>query len=453
MSDERDRVVERLRAAGGAGLAASELWAGLDGLTRSQRQRLIEALIGEGVVLAEGRTRGRRYRLAQPTAQDSLAPHAIFSPAALAALAAIQRPLTERRLVGYQRALLEAYRPNKTSYLGAELAARLNQLGRRLDSVSPAGTYARLIYQRLLIDLSWASSRLEGNTYSLLDTERLLADGEPADDKSEIETRMLLNHKEAIRFMVEDPASLAADRHTLLNLHALLSYQLLNDPADEGRLRQRPVGIRQSTYTPLAVPSQLQECFELILANARRITDPIECSFFLTLHLAYLQPFTDVNKRTSRLAANIPLIVNNLSPLSFIDVDTEDYIRSMLVFYETLAVEPMRDLFAWAYERSCSRYEAIEGAAPKPDRFRMRWDSIIKEGLGHLIRALTASPAASPERLIDGWLDGQDIPQDAQIGLSALIIADLYQLHEGNYARARVSRAEFERWQQTWRSP
>lgn len=452
MSEDRDKVIARLRAAGRDGLAASELWAGLETLTRSQRQTLIGELLAEGVMRAEGKTRGRRYWLAQPTPQESPVPHTIFSPAALSALAAIQRPLTERRLVGYQRANLEAYRPNETSYLGVALTERLNGLGRRLDSVAPAGTYARLIYQRLLIDLSWASSRLEGNTYSLLDTERLLADGEPADDKSEIETRMLLNHKEAIRFMVEDPTSLAADRHTLLNLHALLSYQLLTAPSDEGRLRQRSVGIRQSTYTPLAVPSQIQECFELILWNARKILDPIECSFFLTVHLPYLQPFVDVNKRTARLAANIPLIINNLSPLSFVEVDTEDYIRSMLVFYETQAVEPMRDLFAWAYERSCARYEAIEGAAPKPDRFRMRWDSVIKEGLGYLIRALTTTPAASPEQLIEGWFDEQDIPQDAQISLSALILADLYQLHEGTYARARVSRAEFERWQQVWRA-
>jgi hypothetical protein len=457
MNDEREQVIAALRAAGADGLTGSELWAAVP-TPRSRRQSLMTSLVDEGVVRAEGLTRARRYWLASvtrvaPTSSDQeRITQTIFSLASLAMFEARDAPATHRPPVGYRRELLDAYQPNVTSYLGVELAKRLNSLGRRLDSVAPAGTYARKIYQRFLVELAWSSSRLEGNTYELLDTERLLAGGDPTEGKSAVETRMLLNHKEAIRFLVESPGELVLDSSTLRNLHALLAQDLLTDPADEGRLRTHAVGITGSPYIPLAVPSQLMECFNLILADARAIRDPIECAFFLSVHIPYLQPFIDVNKRTSRLAANIPMIIHNMSPLSFRDVSPDDYKRALLVFYETQELSPMRELFAWAYERSCALYEQVEQTAPAPDRFRMRWHSTINDGLGHLVRSLTEEPTASPELLIEAWLRERDTPEDALPRLAALIVSDLHQLHDGSYARARVSRAEFERWQQVWRA-
>lgn len=456
MSDERDEVMAALRAAGAAGLTGRELWAAT-ATPRSRRQTIIDRLMDEGLVTAAGNTRARRYWLAT-TASDVTQSiqkpisHTIFSSDTSALFDVLEKPYTQRPPARYRRELLDAYLPNKTSYLGASLSKRLNDLGRRLDSVAPAGTYAQKIYQRFLIELSWSSSRLEGNTYELLDTERLLTGGEIAEGKSAVETRMLLNHKEAIRFLVESPSELRLDRSTVLNLHALLSYDLLANPGDEGRLRDRAVNIGGSSYIPLDLPQRISECFNQIIGIAKLIKDPLECAFFLSVHLPYLQPFIDVNKRVSRLAANIPLIINNMSPLSFMDVEATDYKKAMLVFYETQELGPMRELFVWAYERSCARYELLEQSAPAPDKFRMRWDAPLREGLGHLVRALTAAPLTSPEQLVEAWLrERPDLPAEAHPRLAALILADLDTLHEGNYARARLSPREFELWQQARR--
>ncbi len=118
----------------------------------------------------------------------------------------------------------------------------------------PAGTYVQQIFNRLLIDLSWNSSRLEGNTYSLFETERLLELGESAEGKDAREAQMILNHKAAIELLVGQAAEIGFNRYTILNLHALLSDNLLGDPQACGRLRNRPVGIEGTVYHPLEVP-------------------------------------------------------------------------------------------------------------------------------------------------------------------------------------------------------
>lgn len=180
--------------------------------------------------------------------------------------------------------------------------------GRRVNVDYTAGTYIRQILDRLLIDLSWASSRLEGNTYSILETERLIAYGEAAPGKTPFETQMILNHKAAIEFLVDSADETGFDRSTILNLHALLSDNLLGNPTASGRLRAIAVGIGKSVYEPLSVPQLIGEFLGQILNTATVISDPFEQAFFILVHLPYLQPFEDVNKRVSRLAANIPFI-------------------------------------------------------------------------------------------------------------------------------------------------
>jgi len=141
-------------------------------------------------------------------------------------------------------------------------------------------------------------------------------------------------------------------------LHALLSNNLLGNPNACGRLRSIPVRITKTVYVPLAIPQLTEECFKLIVHKASHIKDPFEQSFFLMVQLPYLQPFEDVNKRVSRLTANIALIRENLCPLSFVDVPQEIYINGLLGIYEYNRLELMRDVFIWAYKRSCSLYVA-----------------------------------------------------------------------------------------------
>ena len=235
----------------------------------------------------------------------------------------MRQPLHERRPVSYDLRFLEAYRPNETLYLPEVLRAQLHSLGRSPAEQSAAGTFAHDIMNRLLIDLSWASSRLEGNTYTRLDTERLIEFGQAAEGEDAFETQMILNHKAAIEYLVREVGRVGVNTETILALHALLSDGLLRDPQAGGRVRNRAVEIGGSVYLPVALPQRLEELFGIVLDLAAEIRDPFEQAFFLMVHLPYLQPFEDVNKCVSRLAANIPLIRCNLCPLSFIDVPAQ----------------------------------------------------------------------------------------------------------------------------------
>jgi len=160
--------------------------------------------------------------------------------------------MEQRSPAGDHLEFLENYIPNTDSYLTADDKKLLADMGKTAQPDYPAGAYARKILSRLLIDLSWNSSRLEGNTYSLLDTERLIAAGIAADDKSATDTQMILNHKDAIEFIVNGAEDTDFNRYTILSLHALLSDNLLPDPTASGRLRNHPVGINNSVFTPLA---------------------------------------------------------------------------------------------------------------------------------------------------------------------------------------------------------
>jgi len=155
--------------------------------------------------------------------------------------------MADRVPIGYQREFLDDYTPGVTQYVMESLRRHLYELGRTPDDQRPAGTYARDILNRLLIDLSWSSSRLEGNTYSLLDTKELIEHGNAAPGKDAKETQMILNHKAAIELLVDSAEEIGVNRYTITNLHALLADNLLDQPAYAGRLRETPIGISASS--------------------------------------------------------------------------------------------------------------------------------------------------------------------------------------------------------------
>ena len=249
----------------------------------------------------------------------------------------------------------------------------------------PIGIYGRAILNRLLIDLSWASSNLEGNTYSRLDTRELIEHGHAASGKAAIETQMILNHKAAIELLVENVDEVGFNRFTLLNLHSLLSENLLPNPSDEGRVRQQIVEIGKSVFRPLSFPAQIEAALALLLEKASQIADPFEQSFFVMVHIPYLQPFADINKRTSRIAANMPLIRANLCPLTFLDVPEQAYSRAILGVYELGRFELLRDLFIWSYERSTQEYLAIKQDLSEPDPLRLSYRKLIKEVIHRVV--------------------------------------------------------------------
>jgi len=360
----------------------------------------------------------------------------------------VRQPIGARQPVGYDLDFLFSYRPNESFYLSQDERAQLQDVGRAGIVEQPAGTYATQILNRLLIDLSWNSSRLEGNTYSLLDTLRLIEAGEAAEGKDRRDAQMILNHKSAIEFLVDAAEDTGFDRYTILNLHAALAENLLPDPDAPGRLRRFGVGIHGSVFHPLEAPQLVEECFDRILATAAAIENPFERAFFAMVQIPCLQPFDDVNKRVSRLAANIPLIRANLAPLSFEDVPRDLYTEAVLGVYELRRVELLRDVFLWAYSRSAARYGAVRQSLGEPDPFRLRHRAALHEVVGAVIRGRMDKAQANAH--VEGWT-ARHIDEPERGRFCEIAERELLGLHEGNFARYRVRPSEFSAWQGAWR--
>ncbi len=162
------------------------------------------------------------------------------------------------------------------------------------------------------------------------------------------------------------------------------------------------------------------------------------------MHLSYLQPFEDVNKRVARLAANIPLLKHNLCPLSFIDLPKRSYIEGILGVYELNRIELLRDLFVWGYERSVKRYLSTREELGEPDPFRMKYRTFLTE----IIREVVSKYAENAEEVVATWAS-EHIPLEDQQAFIAMVYAELKGLHEGNIARFRLRPAEFAAWQET----
>jgi hypothetical protein len=422
-------------------------------------QRRLKRLAQTGRIRPEGETRARRYfpsnkppapqegatRERGGTGGDAFAGIAL-SKAAAEALVGIRRPITTRSPVGYDEAFLRSYEPGNTWYLPADLRERLQEIGMTPDPGRPAGTFARDIFERLLIDLAWASSRLEGNTYERVDTRNLLELGVHAEGKDATEAQMILNHKKAIEFLVEQAEDLDFNRYTVLNLHAALSENLLNEGRDEGRLRTRIVHITGTTYTPLAIPQKLEELFDLLLEKARAIPDPFEQAFFVMVQMPYLQPFLDVNKRTSRLGANLPLVKANLCPMSFVDVPERAYMESMLTIYEDRSIEPLRDLFVWAYARSAAQFRVTREALGQPDPLRLRYRQQLREVVREIVRSLHP-PQRDPVRV---RAEAHDVPAADLDAFTEAALGLLIDLHEGALYRYGLRPSDLSVWKESF---
>lgn len=424
-------------------------------IPRNRLMRRINQMILLGSIEAIGAGKATRYRAVLPSSATTPAStpeegeaygRVPLSPEALEVVRRVRAPVQARKPVGYDRSFLASYEPNRTRYVPEDISQKLLALGSVVSPSAPrpAGTYARQILDRLLIDLSWNSSRLEGNTYSLLDTKKLLAEGVGRDGDGGAEAQMILNHKAAIEFMVDGAEDIGMNAYTLKNLHALLANNLLTTSEDCGRLRTSIIGIEGSVYIPLSVPQQIEEFFSLLVAKAHQIGDPFEQAFFVMVHVPYLQPFVDGNKRTSRLAANVPFIERNLCPLSFLDVPERSYIDAILAVYELRHVAPLLEIFAWTYERSALRYRAIRQSLGSPDPFRLKYRQALIDVIGAIVRAPTQAPWSQSGPALVKELAGENVaPQD--LGLFTEVVSEeLAGLHEGNIARYRLRPSEYE---------
>lgn len=441
--------------------------------SRRSLQRLLQRLVASGAISLMGQKKGARYALPvvtrrQTTYADALeamrtkpplfvaeplasygAKHLPLSADGQEVRAYVRQDVMARKPVGYSLGLLESYAPNHTYYLSDAQRKQLMLIGQatRSGANTPAGTFARDILDRLLIDLSWSSSRLEGNTYSRLDTQKLIEEGLAAPGKDALQAQMILNHKRAIEYLVHGVGQPGSDvgmnRATVIALHALLSDGLLASPMDSGALRTRVVGIGGSVYLPLAMPQRIAELFGFVMEMAAEIVDPFEQSFFLMVHVPYLQPFIDVNKRTSRLAANIPLMERNLCPLSFIDMPIEAYIEGLLGVYELGRTELLADVYVWAYERSCQQYMAAVQQMVPPDALRLRY----RKELGECIAAIVAQGLDASKLSVRACMP-KHVSASEREALAAIVLNELQALHAGNAIRFGISGLQLQAWQE-----
>ena len=456
ISERELKAIEAVVSAHPESIAIQDIQDRLENrIARRTLQYRLKHLVDEGRLVKEGQRRWTRY-LSPDARYQTKAPEALekellgemsLSKQAVKVQEHVRKPLPARKPVGYQRTFLDAYRPNVTTYLSEKDRAHLWEIGNPTSGEQPAGTYAKRILSRLLIDLSWNSSRLEGNTYSILDTKRLIGFGEMAEGKERLDAQMILNHKDAIEFLVASADEIGFNRHTILNLHALLANNLLADPEATGRLRRIPVAIEKSAFHPLEIPQLIEECFDQILATAEAIENPFEQAFFVMVQLPYLQPFDDVNKRISRLAANMPLIRKNLTPLSFTDVSATAYTEAMLGVYELNRTDLLKDIFIWAYGRSAARYAAVRQSLGEPDPFRLKHREALREIIQAVVLERLGRKAALSRIAI--WAR-KNIEADEQDQFREIAENEILGLHEGNFARYRIKPSQFEAWRNAW---
>lgn len=190
-------------------------------------------------------------------------------------------------------------------------------------------------------------------------------------------------------------------------------------------------------FVPTQMPALLREMLAQVIDKGRRIKNPVEAAFFLWVNIAYLQPFEDGNRRCSRLAGNIPLMLYNCAPLSFLEVQQTDCARAMLGVYEQLDVSAAADLFAWTYRRSLQKYRMVLEATGQPDRFRLRY----RETLGNSVAAVVRDSAT-----LQHALDQALVPENDRAAFAAMLGDELRALTEFNFARYRLTFAAFSAW-------
>ena len=208
-------------------------------------------------------------------------------------------------------------------------------------------------FERLAIDLSWKSSQIEGNTYSLLETERLLKEKETASGKTKDEAVMLLNHKIALDFILENSDYINPIQVSRIeDIHSLL----IKDLGIDRNIRNRRVGISGTNYIPLDNEFQIKEALQELCLLINSKENIFEKSFLALILLSYIQPFSDGNKRTARIISNAILINNNYCPISFRTVDSLDYKKAMLVFYEQNNISAFKKIFIEQIEFAVKTY-------------------------------------------------------------------------------------------------
>lgn len=308
-------------------------------------KRLIASLVAAGSLVVEGRGRATRY---------SLSPQAhLLMPLDLETY--FSQDIDDRQvqttfnfdLIREQLPHVELFTPEEQNRLNALQA----EFRKHVEAMTE--NEYRKEMERLGIDLSWKSSQIEGNTYSLLETERLLRESRTAEGKTKEEAVMLLNHKDALRFVLDNPDYL----QQLSISHIEDIHQLLTkDMAVDRGIRRRRVGVTGTNYRPLDNEFQIREALHDTCELINSKSNVFEKALLTLVLLSYIQAFADGNKRTARITSNALLIANGYCPLSFRTVDSIDYKKAMLVFYEQNNLYAFKQIFIQQFEFAVKEY-------------------------------------------------------------------------------------------------
>ena len=308
-------------------------------------KRVIAAGIKAGDIVAEGKARATRYRLS-PQAQ-------LLMPLNLDTYFALE---VDKRQVhsSYNFELINGLLAETRLFSDKELAhldALQDEFRQHVNELTD--NEYRKEMERLGIDLSWKSSQIEGNTYTLLETERLLRESKTAEGKTREEAVMLLNHKDALNFILDNPDYL----HELTVSHIEDIHQLLTkDLSIDKGLRRHRVGITGTNYHPLDNEFQIREAMRDACKLINSKYNIFEKALLTLLLLSYIQPFLDGNKRTARITSNALLIANDYCPLSFRSIDSIDYKKAMLIFYEQNNLYAFKQIFIEQFEFAVKEY-------------------------------------------------------------------------------------------------
>lgn len=308
-------------------------------------KRVIAAGIKAGDIVAEGKARATRYRLS-PQAQ-------LLMPLNLDTYFALE--VDERQVhSSYNFELINGLLAETRLFSDKELAhldALQDEFRQHVNELTD--NEYRKEMERLGIDLSWKSSQIEGNTYTLLETERLLRESKTAEGKTKEEAVMLLNHKDALSFILDNPDYLQELTVSHIeDIHQLLTKDL---SIDKG-LRRHRVGITGTNYHPLDNEFQIREAMRDACKLINSKYNIFEKALLTLLLLSYIQPFLDGNKRTARITSNAILIANDYCPLSFRTIDSIDYKKAMLIFYEQNNLYAFKQIFIEQFEFAVKEY-------------------------------------------------------------------------------------------------
>jgi Fic family protein len=308
-------------------------------------KRILSKLVSEKLISTTGKGKSTRYQLSPF--------YKLFENIDIDQY--YKNEIDERTIIeNFNFSLLTEILPNVNLFTESELKKLSDFQNEFTQNISELSEFQyKMELERLAIDLSWKSSQIEGNTYSLLETEKLLKEKETASGKTKEEAVMLLNHKDAIDFIVDNPDYLyPLTVSKIEDIHSILTKEL----AVDRNIRKRRVGISGTNYRPIDNEFQIKEALSKMCDLINEKENVFEQALLALILISYIQPFVDGNKRTARMVSNAILINHKYCPISFRTVDSIDYKKAMLLFYEQNNVTVFKEIFTEQFEFAVTTY-------------------------------------------------------------------------------------------------